>query len=282
MQFIHLINGMVGTLRKPACYALLAFACGQTSAAGNVKGNINLPIAARPAQPAAIVWSAHIQTAADVALRAKNLLGQPVPNTNTWIGTNFSRHHIIPQTSLQALYQLTQTSNTDVTNDSTKQAITTALKKIQPAGYNVVALGGVVWAPVNLFEGPTGFFRSDDPGSAPEPNKPKSFDNTRWLTLKKVLGTLDAVGALSNDSSTFVVDAKKLNAQGGLTAIRDALAEMAQLVTDQRFAVQPLAETDWIDNNSKAIDLADLIRFNNTTIVVDTPASGLKGSYRLK
>lgn len=249
-------------------------------AAGKTSGDISLPIAARPAAPASITWSGSLLTQAEAALNAKKIPPNNVaPTVQTWIGPNFSLHHTLPQTSMQALYQITQTSTSDISNDSDKQAIVSALSTLQAAGAGTgLTLGRVVWAPVNLFEGLVGYYRSDDPHDAAEPNKPKSMDNARWTALQNVNAALLAVGQLSSDGTRFVLNAKKLNAQGGLHTLSTRLTELAAQTTA---APLPFTASDWVDNAGKAVLLSDLVVYNNSAIVAAlNPAK--KSAYQLK
>ena len=136
----------------------------------------------------------------------------------------------------------------------------------------------MVWAPVNLFEGLVGYYRSDDPHDAAEPNKPKSMDNARWTALQNVNAALLAVGQLSSDGTRFVLNAKKLNAQGGLHTLSTRLTELAAQTTA---APLPFTASDWVDNAGKAVQLSDLVVYNNNAIVAAlNPAK--KSAYQLR
>lgn len=249
-------------------------------AAGKTSGDISLPIGPRPTVPASINWSGSLLTQAEVALNAKKIPPNNVaPTVQTWIGPNFSLHHTLPQTSMQALYQITQTATSDISNDSDKQAIVSALATLQASGLGSgLTLGRVVWAPVNLFEGLVGYYRSDDPHDAAEPNKPKSLDNARWTALQNVNAALLAVGQLSSDGTRFVLNAKKLNAQGGLHTLSTRLTELAAHTTA---APLPFTASDWVNTAGKAVQLTDLVVYNNSAIVAAlNPAR--KSAYQLK
>ena len=180
---------------------------------------------------------------------------------------------------MQALYQLTQTATSDISNDSDKQAIVTALTTLQASGAGTgLTLGRVVWSPVNLFEGLVGYYRSDDPHDAAESSKPKSMTSTRWSALQNVNAALLAVGQLSADGTRFVLNAKKLNAQGGLHTLSTRLTALAAQTTASPL---PFTASDWVDNAGKAVLLSDLVVYNNSAIVAAlNPAK--KSAYQLK
>lgn len=235
-------------------------------AAGKISGDISLPIGSRPTIPASINWSDSLLTQAEVALEAKKTSPESIlPTPQAWVGPNFSLHHTLPQTSMQALYQLTQTATSDISNDSDKQAIVTALTTLQASGAGTgLILGRVVWAPVNLFEGLVGYYRSDDPHDAAESSKPKSMTSTRWSALQNVNAALLAVGQLSADGTRFVLNAKKLNAQGGLHTLSTRLTALAAQTTASPL---PFTASDWVNNAGKAVQLTDLVVYRDSTIV---------------
>jgi hypothetical protein len=274
--------------RLASC-VLLTLACVPSYGAGKSSGQINLPIERRPSIATSIIWSQTIKDGALAALTAKTPTGTAAPKptaVDTWLGTNFARHHMIPQTSLQALYQLSQTGTDDVSDNADKQSLLKSLKTIQATGYPGVALGGVVWAPVNLFEGPTRFYRADDPADAPEPNRPKSVDNDRWLALQGVVGALNKIGVLNAAGDKFVVNAKVLNAQGGLKELASAMKKLADYVTEHvaKSTVQAFLNTDWSDlrNGKRPLNLQDLVGYYDSKIVTDSILTARKAAYQLK
>jgi hypothetical protein len=111
-----------------------------------------------------------------------------------------------------------------------------------------------------------------------KPNKPKSMDNARWTALQNVNAALLAVGQLSSDGTRFVLNAKKLNAQGGLHTLSTRLTELAAQTTA---APLPFTASDWVNNAGKAVQLSDLVVYNNSAIVAAlNPAK--KSAYQLK
>lgn len=275
-------SGVVGLGLGIALLSLSSLFSAPSYADGKITGRIDLAITDRPAMPAAIVWSLNIQNAADAALAAKNPPGVAAPNSAAWIGVNFSRHHIIPQKYLQALYQMTLAPDQDIKNDDDKKQLVRSLEYIQAAGYPALATGSVVWAPVNLFEGPTGVYRRDDPGSKPELKKPKSFDETRWAALQKVVTALEKVGRLNANGDRFEIDAKKLNKDAGFVDLVSAVTALARLTRDTHPNPQAFLNTDWIDKESKALNLGNLIGFFNNAILTNQIIESRKSVYSLK
>jgi hypothetical protein len=260
----------------------LVLASGSIFAAGKTTGDIQLPIQARPDMPAGIVWSPALLNSATLTLAAKNLPNHALPNTNAWVGVNFSRHHIISQAYLQALVDISQAKDADIPDaDTNKQKLTAALNKIRLPG-GAALLTTVVWAPVNLFEGPTGFLRADDPESGFEGNKPASFDWNRWNALMGVIAALNNVDA-RNSGDTILVSAKKLNAQGGLGKLADAVSVLAEYADQNHPTVQAFLNTDWVDTtNAGTLDLQNLVGYYNNDIVTNAPLQSKKSAYRLK
>ena len=141
----------------------------------------------------------------------------------------------------------------------------TALTTLHARGAGTgLTRGRVVWAPVNLFEGLVGYYRSDDPHDAAESSKPKSMTSTRWSALQNVNAALLAVGQLSADGTRFVLNAKKLNAQGGLHTLSTRLTALAAQTTASPL---PFTASDWVNNAGKAVQLTDLVVYRDSTIV---------------
>ncbi|AEK61454.1 hypothetical protein [Collimonas fungivorans] len=275
-------NRTVRVLQQWLFAVFLMLAGASSFAAGKTSGLIELPIAARPDIPTAITWSAELLNAADTALAAKNPPAAAVPNGLNWVRTNFSRHHIIPQQYLQALVAITQAPDSDIADaDVGKVALRKALGKIRyPSAAPL--LTGVVWAPVNLFEGPVGFLRSDEPGNDFELNKPRSFDEKRWDALRNVVHVMTVL-EFSNEGSKFTVSAQTLNARGGLARLTEAVVALAKYTDDNRVAIHRFSNTDWIDGRSlAAINLQDLVGYSSSLIVTDSLVASKKNAYRLK
>jgi hypothetical protein len=251
-------------------------------AAGKTSGLIHLPIEGRPPIPTAISWSAELLNAANAALAAKNPPAAAMPSGTAWIGTNFSRHHVIPQQYLQALVGLSQAADSDIADtDANKLALQGALRKIRyPSAAPL--LTGLVWAPVNLFEGPVGFLRSDEPGNDFELNKPRSFDEKRWNALRNVVDVMTVL-EFSNQGSEFTVSAQTLNAKGGLAKLTAAVVDLAKYTQENPVPIHRFANADWVDGRSlSAINLQDLVGFSNSLIVTDSLVASKKNAYRLK
>jgi hypothetical protein len=273
------------TLRILVLLATAFTLASQSAYASKTSGNIDLPIAGRPTAPAAIDWSAGLKAAAQTALQNKTRPGYAAitaGNVTIWVGTNFSNHHILPQTSLQALVQITQTSDDNISH--TNQDWISIGQSLATIGAGAAAplLTNVVWSPVNLFEGPTGYLRSDDPKSGTEPNKPRSFNQARWAALQEVNTKLNAVGALSSDGKKFVLNAKTLNAQGGLHNLADALKKLATVVANTAPTVQPFAADDWVDNNNRRLLLDDLVGYFENALVFNSLLLPKQSAYKLR
>jgi hypothetical protein len=242
-----------------------------------------LQIVARTAPPASIGWSAGLTASAYAALAAApNGAALQEDQKKVWIGTNFARHHVIPQRYMQTLWQLSRldTSKCAVL-DGDRALIAAALKKMQ-AVTTQADVGAVIWAPANLFEGPTGTLRGDDPASEIETVRPRSFDVARWTALKNVMAALQKIGALDTTGTWFVIrDIRDLTSPGGLHTLALAIDAIATATADVR-QPQPFSNTDWVDSNGQAIALRDLISYLNNRIVTDKTASGKVHAYRLR
>jgi len=271
--------------RRASLFALACLALCASPSASALCGVPTLPIAARPTMPTAYAWSAALGNAAGTMLRAQQ---QPPPTITAaeitqWTGVNFSRHHIIPQTYLQALVQLSGSaalSSCDAVK-ADRLVIASALQAIKHPAAGAPLLTAVAWAPVNLFEGPVSFLRGDDPGSMPEASRPKSFDQPRWAALKAVVAGMDQLGAMSQDGTAFVVTDKKLLTPGGsYHAIAVALQALAKLAQPAQAAAY--ANADWVDNNRQAINLKDIVGYIDSRIVITTPLQNKEHAYSLK
>ncbi|WP_299860400.1 hypothetical protein [uncultured Hoeflea sp.] len=254
------------------------------SAAAAHAGKITIQIVARPAQAAAVAgWSAQLEADAGAALAGKEMApGVTVP---IWIGVNFAKHHIIPQTYLQAVAGLAITSTAG--NQGQRDRLVTAIRTISagPAGgppgqWN---LGPVVWAPINLFEGPDGFYRSDDPGEGGETKKPKTFDQLRWSLLQDALKSLTNGGIMAPKSYTTTTDYLNKMQKGGKTGfeiIVEAFEALAAYRGGQA-GVSPFSTTDWVGQGNRPIDLEDLIVYVNN-LVVARLSQKMKNAYHLR
>lgn len=245
-------------------------------AACKTSGQINLRIDSRPSKPDSIGWSGALAAAADTALHAR-APNATATNIDNWIGVNFARHHVLPQTWMQALVKITEADNNDVCDRAIQQNILSSLKAIQVGGREPL-LTGVAWAPINLFEGPNKDLRSDDPDEGPEPVKPASFDATRWSRLDAVKQQLKKLGA--PNGQYFVLKADVLNAQGGLRDLATALSELAKLAPQPN--PQPFLASDWVSTSDtrQAINFADLIGYYNNQVNYTSMVSARK--YQLK
>jgi hypothetical protein len=267
-----------------ACLLLVASA---TTLLANTK--VSIPIAPRPAQAAAVAgWSANLTglVAPPGGVLGGKVLAAGVTSAS-WIGINFAKHHIVPQTYLQVVAGLA--INTSAGTDALRSRLTTAIKAIAAGAAggppNAWNLGPVVWAPVNLFEGPTGFLRSDDPGDGPEPNKPKSFDASRWKLLLTATAAVDGVkeklSDTSFDTSTDSLNKQQSGGKTGFQKIVEAFEALATYVKTNNPTVSPFAAADWVNNAGTAINLADLIGYSNSQVVA-VLVNAKKGAYQLK
>jgi hypothetical protein len=242
-------------------------------------GKVTVPIGARPAQPAAVDgWSGEVTAAAHTALTGKTMAAGDTEAQ--WIGINFSKHHILPQTYLQVVAGLSveaQAGNADL-----RTRLVAAICRLAagnaggpPAAWS---LGPVAWSPVNLFEGPTGFYRSDDPGEGGETSKPKSFDATRWQKLQTLKGAVDNLGAIAG--AQFETSTDKLNKQqtGGKTGFQKLVEAFEAL---DNAVVRPFTNTDWVSGAGGPFNVADLIVFRDSKVAVAISPSK-KNGYKLK
>lgn len=246
---------------------------------------VTVRLVARPAQAAAVNgWSGYLDTAAQNALNGKQLA--PGQTRANWIGINFSKHHIVPQTHLQVIAGLA--IHADAGTPELRTRLVTAIRAISagaaggpPAAWN---LGPVVWAPINLFEGPTGSYRSDDPKDGGERTKPKSFDSTRWTRLQAVNTAITGLGSINGDvfeTNTDSLNKMKPGGKTGFQLLVEAVEGLAALVEAGAVSVHPFAETDWVDAQSKAINLSNLIAYNNSLVQVSI-LDAKRNAYRLK
>lgn len=246
---------------------------------------ITIPIVARPAQPAAVAgWSGNLTT---LAQNATNVPPNPLPGAQVpaWIGINFSKHHIIAQTNLQVVAALA--INAQAGNQGMRDRLVAAIRTISagaaggpPAAWN---LGPVVWAQVNLFEGPTGFYRSDDPGEGNETTRPRSFDQTRWTRLQTAMQAIGNVRT-GGSSSSFETSTDALNQQqtGGKTGFQKIVEAFEALAAfPAHGTVSPFAAPDWVDNGNNAIQLSSLVVYNQSQIQIAL-AQAKKNAYRVK
>lgn len=247
-------------------------------------GKVTVKIVSRPAQAAAVAgWSQQLTVDATAALTGKPLApGVTVP---IWIGVNFAKHHIIPQTYLQAAAGLALLS--DAGTQALRDRLVTSIRAISagPAGGPPLAwnLGPVVWAPINLFEGPDGFYREDDPGEGGETKKPKSFDQARWALLQTALTSLTTGGKMAPSVYTTSTDYLNKMQKGGKTGFTMIVEAFEGLATYQRGqpGVSPFARTDWIDRSNQTINLDNLIVYVNSQVVARL-AQARKQAYHLR
>lgn len=271
------------SIRLTAFPVLIALILLMSAAAAHA-GKITIQIVARPAQAAAVAgWSAQLEADAGTALAGEEMApGVTVP---IWIGVNFAKHHIIPQTYLQAVAGLAITSTAG--NQGQRDRLVTAIRTISagPAGgppgqWN---LGPVVWAPINLFEGPDGFYRSDDPGEGGETKKPKSFDELRWSLLQNALKSLTNGGIMAPKSYTTSTDYLNKMQKGGKTGF-EIIVEAFEALAAYRGGqpdVSPFSITDWVGQGNRPINLKDLIVYVNS-LVVARLSQKMKNAYHLR
>ncbi|MEM5473938.1 hypothetical protein WNZ14_19605 [Hoeflea sp. AS60] len=245
---------------------------------------VTVKIVPRPAQAAAVTgWSPQLNTDVAAALTGK-ALAAGVTNA-TWTGRNFAKHHIIPQTYLQAAAGLALLNT--VGDQSLRDRLVAAIRTISagaaggpPAAWN---LGPVVWAPINLFEGPDGFYRSDDPGEGGEKTRPRSFDQTRWTLLQTALKSLENAGKMTAQAYTSSTDYLNKMQKGGKTGfgiIVEAFEGLANFQGGQA-GVSAFARTDWVDNSSNTFVVADLIVYLNSQVVAQL-SGAKKNAYHLR
>ncbi|WP_163997104.1 hypothetical protein [Pyxidicoccus caerfyrddinensis] len=79
-----------------------------------------------------------------------------------------------------------------------------------------------------------------------------------------------------------MVNAKALNAQGGLHQIALALKTVSTYVTSGAPPAQAFLNTDWVDNAGKAINLQDLVGYSNSQIVFNSVLASKSAAYHLK
>ncbi len=245
---------------------------------------VTVKIVPRPAQAAAVAgWSPQLTTDVTAALTGK-ALAAGVTNA-TWTGRNFAKHHIIPQTFLQAAAGLALLNT--VGDQSLRDRLVAAIQTIAagaaggpPAAWN---LGPVVWAPINLFEGPDGYYRSDDPGEGGEKTRPRSFDQTRWKLLQTALTALENAGSMTAQAYTSSTDNLNKMQKGGKTGfgmIVEAFEALANFQAGQP-GVSALARTDWVDNSGNGFVVADLIVYMNSEVVAQL-SGARKQAYHLR
>lgn len=148
------------------------------------------------------------------------------PGTNFIIPVNGTRHHIYPKSSLidpafavsKALVaynttMLSEISGKAKTFGATGQRSLAALGQI--IGLNndgtVNAMGNYYWNRGIHFYGVASAYRTDDPGSNPEPFKPASLDATKFQRPKEFGAAMQTVKShLSNIGSSGTVDGETL------------------------------------------------------------------------
>lgn len=247
-------------------------------------GKVTIKIVPRPAQAAAVAgWSPQLTVDVAAALAGKALA--PGVTNATWTGRNFAKHHIIPQTYLQAVAGLALLS--DVGNPNLRDRLVTAIRAISagvaggpPAPWN---LGPVVWAPINLFEGPDGYYRDDDPGEGGEKKRPRSFPLARWNLLQTALTSLNDGGKMTAQAYTSTTGHLNKMQKGGKTRFAMIVEAFEGLASYQggQPGVSPFDRTDWVDTSNNHIVVADLIVYLNSEVVARL-ARAKKNAYHLR
>lgn len=245
---------------------------------------VTVKVLPRPVQAAAVAgWSPQLTKDVAAALKGKALAAGVTKAT--WTGRNFAKHHIIPQTYLQAAAGLALLNT--VGDQSLRDRLVAALRTIAagaaggpPAAWN---LGPVVWAPINLFEGPDGYYRSDDPGEGGEKKRPRSFDQTRWKLLQAALTALENAGRMTAQAYTSSTDNLNKMQKGGKTRFAMIVEAFEALASFQagKAGVSPFARADWVDGSGKALVVADLIAYMNSEVVAKL-SSARKQAYQLR
>src|SRR5262249_24590879 len=98
------------------------------------------------------------------------------------------------------------------------------------------------WMGPNLFQGPSGTFRTDDPGSEREPLKPLSFPQELWDNLTKVEGKLRKLAKLTSGNG-YRASVSRAVTVGDLEDVLDLLAPIAAVGHGNAHA---LCGGDWL------------------------------------
>jgi hypothetical protein len=150
-------------------------------------------------------------------------------------GYSQTRHDILPQTYMQFLY--------DKMSDHPRyrQTLLTVCKR------DHIERDEFIYAPFNLFIGPDGSFRCDDPKEGIEAHRPQHFSEANWEVLEQIGQTL-------SKWSNFTV-------YGGMTekefrkaenSVISKCAHLLQKITNQdRDVIHQTVEDDWAMKQGK-------------------------------
>jgi hypothetical protein len=100
------------------------------------------------------------------------------------------------------------------------------------------------WMGPNLFQGPSGNLRLDDPGSNPEERKPISYRPAVWDALKKVADKVNGlVSTLGSNNQGYTVTTTKPLTVGDLEDLLNLLSPIADVGHGNALS---FTDTDWI------------------------------------
>lgn len=105
------------------------------------------------------------------------------------------------------------------------------------------------WMGCNLFAGPSGTWRLDDPGSAPEPQKPQSFCGSIWENMHAVARLIDGMviawekgGDDDDDESDSTTRVQTIQITLGM--VESFLAKLLPLIAQHD--AHPFEPKDWV------------------------------------
>ncbi|MCY1073815.1 hypothetical protein [Archangium lansingense] len=160
-----------------------------------------------------------------------------------------SNHHILSQRYMQLIFRIKEFKGEAdyfrrFTNINAMTWKNTATNK----------LAEWVWTPYNLFQGPTGQYRTDDPKSGIEQTKPHGLDGARWVALKMLAYTLfkhvkedKLLKILAGEKVKFeVTDELHAELNRWLQAFHDAITE-----AHGNYAAYGFAGADWAQANGR-------------------------------
>jgi hypothetical protein len=167
----------------------------------------------------------------------------------------FTLHHILPYRYPLFVGFLAQTyatkyggNNPNWPGGSTDQiAMQTAgiLKVVSRFGSQQHTIPSkFAWMGPNLFQGPSGNLRIDDPGSGPEKRKPISYRQAVWDALDKVgMKIIDLVDSLSSNNNGYVVKTTEPITVGDLEDLLNQLSPIADVGHGNAHSFK---DDDWI------------------------------------
>jgi hypothetical protein len=118
------------------------------------------------------------------------------------------------------------------------------------------------WMGPNLFQGSSGNFRIDDPGSSREPRKPISYKQDRWDALQQAGDRIDGlVSSWGSDNQRYTATTAKTITVGDFEDLLKLLRPIAQVGHGNAHAFQ---ETDWIVLSTSDPTFGQYLRPNAT------------------